>query len=256
MNILITGGNGYIASALQVALTDYNITTITRRDFDLTDKELTDRWFKGKIFDIVIHTATVGGSRLKEDTSEIIQQNLQMFYNLLDNKKHFKKFIHFGSGAEYTASRSPYGLSKKIINDIIKQYSNFYNLRIFGVFDKDELDTRFIKRGITNYINHKPIEIYKDKFMDFIYMEDLITIVKKCINSKIAGGEYDCVYYDKYKLSDIAALINNLDTHTVDIITHKNKLDTPYTSDSIDIKCKNFKGLKKGIQETYNSLKS
>jgi nucleoside-diphosphate-sugar epimerase len=256
MKILITGGAGYIAKAVSSAFVDYDVTVITREDFDLTDKESTDLWFKDKMFDVIIHTATVGGSRLKADTSEELYQNLQMFYNLFDNKKSFNKFIQFGSGAEYTASSSPYGLSKRVINDISKQYPNFYNLRIFGVFNSNELETRFIKNNIINYINNNPIEIYKDKFMDFIYMDDLVTIVKMCIDGDMGGGEYNCVYSSKYKLSDIAILINNLDIHTVDINIYDNELDTSYISDSIDIKCKGLKGIEKGIQETYISLKS
>jgi len=256
MKILITGGNGYIAKALCDAFVDYDVTAITREDFDLTDKESTDLWFKDKKFDVVIHTATVGGSRLKADTSEELYQNLQMFYNLYDNKNHFTKFIHFGSGAEYKSPNSPYGISKRAINDITKHNSNFYNLRIFGVFDSNELKTRFIKNNIINYINRDPMEIYKDKFMDFIYMDDLVTIVNQCISGDMKGGEYDCVYPIKYRLSDIAILINNLDAHTVDVKIHDDDLDLSYTSDFIDIRCKGLKGIEKGIRETYISLKS
>ena len=44
MKILITGGNGYIAKALAKGLSQYNITSITRQDFDLTDRESTNKW--------------------------------------------------------------------------------------------------------------------------------------------------------------------------------------------------------------------
>ena len=38
MNILITGGKGYIAQAIYNALkTEHNITLLTRNDFDLID---------------------------------------------------------------------------------------------------------------------------------------------------------------------------------------------------------------------------
>ena len=54
MNILITGGNGYIATSLygmDIAFED-NITAITRKDFDLTDRKATNKWFDGKYFDV------------------------------------------------------------------------------------------------------------------------------------------------------------------------------------------------------------
>ena len=93
MNILITGGNGYIAKSLSSKLD--NITSITRKDFDLTDRKATNDWFYNKYFDVVIHTAVKGGSRLIKDGADVCYQNLQMFYNLLNNKHCFNKLIHF-----------------------------------------------------------------------------------------------------------------------------------------------------------------
>ena len=58
--ILITGGNGYIASSLYSELSDiYNITLLTRNDFDLTDSVATKNWFADKQFDVIIHTAII-----------------------------------------------------------------------------------------------------------------------------------------------------------------------------------------------------
>ena len=94
MNILITGGNGYIAKALFKSLREFHyVHLITRDDFDLTDREATNAWFKDKHYSVVIHTAIKGGSRLEKDNSKIFYQNIQMFYNLLNNKKNFKKLI-------------------------------------------------------------------------------------------------------------------------------------------------------------------
>ena len=65
MNILITGGNGYIAKSLSKSLS--NSISITRKDFDLTDRHATNKWFEGKYFDVIIHTSVKGGSRLLVD---------------------------------------------------------------------------------------------------------------------------------------------------------------------------------------------
>ena len=93
MKILITGGNGYVAKSLYKALKNtYNVTCITRQDFDLTDSFETTEFFSNKYFDIVIHTAVVGGSRLKHEDSSIIDQNLQMYYNLLSCKSKYNKY--------------------------------------------------------------------------------------------------------------------------------------------------------------------
>jgi len=126
--ILITGGNGYVAKSLINGLTGYEITSITRQDFDLTSRQATNQWFKNKYFDVVIHTAIKGGSRLRSDDGEVFYQNLQMFYNLYNNKHCFDKLIQFGSGAELGIPDNPYGLSKKIINDLIKSNMAFLTL--------------------------------------------------------------------------------------------------------------------------------
>tara|TARA_R110000782_G_scaffold149378_1_gene242044 strand:+ start:1802 stop:2587 length:786 start_codon:yes stop_codon:yes gene_type:complete len=252
MKILITGGNGYIAKSLSKGLNEHEITLITRQDFDLTDQKSTDDWFRGKFFDVVIHTAVKGGSRLIEDEGNVCYQNIQMFYNLLNNKHCFGKFIHFGSGAELNNPIDPYGLSKKIINELIKPEPGFYNIRIFAVFDENELDTRFIKNSIKRYINKQPIEIHQDKLMDFFYMEDLVKLVKYYIKESHLPKVAECSYVKKYSLLDIANIINSLSDYKVPI----KQLDSTIGDSYISVTTPNLKflGLKQGILKTHNKL--
>ena len=219
MNILITGGIGYIATSLygmDIAFED-NIHTITRKDFDLTDRHATDKWFEEKYFDVIIHTAVKGGSRLLVDGGNIFYENIQMFYNLLNNKHCFGKLINFGSGAELGIPNNPYGLSKNIISRIIDNEPRFYNIRIYGVFDENELDTRFIKSNIKRYINKQPIIIHQNKLMDFFYMEDLIKLVKYYVKNTYLPKHIDCSYSYHYSLTGIADMINKLSDYKVKI---------------------------------------
>ena len=41
-----------------------------------------------RYFDVIIHTATVGGSRLKEEDETVSFYNLIMFYNLSEKKNN------------------------------------------------------------------------------------------------------------------------------------------------------------------------
>jgi len=256
MKVLITGGNGYIAKALAKGLPQHDVTSITRKDFDLTNRELTDEWFKGKYFDVVIHTAIKGGSRLRQDDGDVFYQNLQMFYNLYYNKSCFEKFIHFGSGAELENPSNPYGLSKRIINDLIKYEHGFFNIRIFGMFDENELDTRFIKANIKRYINKEEIIIHQNKHMDFFYIPDLISLV----NEYIIGNAHtslskitECSYREKYTLHDIASIINQLSNYKVPIKVLDSSKGTPYIGSTPPVR--KFIGLENGIQQVYNKLK-
>jgi len=255
LNILITGGNGYIANTLYREMAEeHNVMSVTRNDFDMSDSKSVDNFFKHKLFDVVIHCAVKGGSRLKKETWNDMDENLKMYYNLLNNKAHYDKLIHFGSGAELYARDTPYGLSKKVISNSILEHNNFYNLRIYAVFDENELDTRYIKANIKRYINREAIEIYEDKYMDFIYMPDLVKIVNYYINNNASIKDIDCVYNTKYTLNDIAKTINGLDEYEVEIkIKKQSKYN--YNGKFSDLPI-NFIGLQNGISKVYNKLKN
>lgn len=255
MNILITGGRGYIAKSLAAALTNHKVTSVTRDSFDLLNSFDTRLFFTNKYFDVVIHTAVVGGSRLQEDDWSVMDNNLRMYYNLYDNKNHFKRLIHFGSGAEVYQSNKPYGYSKKVLAESILHNKDFYNIRIYGVFDENELDTRFIKANIKRYMQKVPMEIHQNKTMDFFYMEDLVTVVKHYIEDHDPEKEFECCYDESYDLIKIANMINQVDSHFTEINIRNFSKGSDYVA-PLETKHKfNFVGLKEGIQRTYNKIK-
>jgi GDP-L-fucose synthase len=183
-----------------------------------------------------------------------MDNNLQLYYNLLNCRDRFGKLIHFGSGAEITQPESPYGLSKRVIAKSILEQENFYNIRIFAVFDENELDTRFIKGNIKRYINKEQIIIHQDKFMDFFYMKDLVSLVDYYIQTENPPKEIDCSYPESYSLFNIANMINNLDTHKVHITFNQDKIGENYCGNSNTLL--NYIGLEEGIKQVYNKLKN
>lgn len=251
MKVLITGDSGYISKSIYNSLKDkYEISTIGRKNFDLSNYKLLDSYLKHKYFDVVIHCAVSGGLRVKSDTWDVMDNNLQMYYNLLNCKDRFNKLIHFGSGAEVTMPETPYGLSKKVISKSISEIDNFYNIRIFSVFDENELDSRFMKTNIKKYINKEPIIIYQDKFMDFFYMKDLISIVDYYIKESSPLKTMECSYNLPHKLSEIADMINNLNNYKVDVIIENKEMGLNYCGKN-DLFL-NYIGLTNGIKEVYN----
>lgn len=212
--VLVTGSNGYIAqSFIKRFSRKYKITSLNRDIFDLTDTKKVNQFFESNYFDVVIHTAIAGGSRLALDVEQNTFKNLLMFENLIQNKHKFAKFISFGSGAEIFYPTTPYGLSKKIINDLMLSIDSAYNLRIFAVFDENELSTRFIKNNILKCANNELPEIHCNRLFDFFYMEDLLKVIDYYINStKIHNLPkiYDCCYANKPSLVDIVNYIRKL----------------------------------------------
>lgn len=254
MKILITGGNGYVAKSIYDNIKNqHDLTTITRKNFDLTDYDSTCELFHQRQFDVVLHTAIVGGSRLYQDDAVVLEHNLAMYNNLRANRHNFKKLISFGSGAESYHGDTPYANSKREIAESIQKTADFYNLRIFGVFDENELLSRFIKANILRYIKKEPMIIHTNKIMDFIYMKDLISTVEYYMSNSDLEKDINCCYEEKYTMRTIANMINSLDTHKVPIITENKTQLEFYCGDSglppIDII-----GLPQGIQNTFHSL--
>lgn len=255
-NILITGKRGYIATALHSELQNtYNVTCVGREELDLTESLSTRNWFANTFFDVVIHTAISGGHRSQNDTTEVLDENLRMYYNLLDNRSNFGKFINIGSGAELMHTDTPYGLSKHIIRTSLLDKPDFYNLRVFAVFDENELNSRFIKTNIVNYIREHSMIIHQNKYMDFFYMKDFCSVVDYYITTPEPPKEYDCVYLNTVSLENIAKHINTLGDYAVDITIiapgNANHYAAPYPRVSLPL---NFVGLTAGITNVYNSL--
>jgi GDP-L-fucose synthase len=273
MNILITGGNGFIGRNLIKSLNDnHTIFSPNSKELDLTNSNQVDDYLRSKYFDCVIHCAVSGGRRNKLDSPYTTYDNLIMFFNLLKNQDRFGKLINFASGAEFDRRSEInntknilknsfpvdyYGLSKNIISRIIEQDKNkFYNFRIYGAFGIDEAEDRFIKANILKYKQKKDLIIHQDRFFDFIYIEDLVNIVKYYIeNPKTELDTIDLVYQQKYKLSDIAKLINKLSPHKSKIIIENKSLGLSYSGKNIGIKTHlDLIGLEEGIKKVYNAL--
>lgn len=252
-SVLITGSNGYIAKSLNKELEQtFNVTTISRSNFDLCDTESLNNWFQEKSFDTVIHCAAAGGSRLKTENHSVLDENLKMYRNLLANKNKFGRLIHFGSGAEFF-HQTFYSQSKREIAESIKNTDNFYNIRIFGVFDENEIETRFIKANITRYLNKEPILIHTNRIMDFFYMKDLVTLVNHYITDVNPNKEVNCSYETKYTLKNIAKLINSLGDYTVPI-TVQNPSNLEFYCGESNLPQIDTFGLESGIQLTFEKL--
>jgi len=255
MKILITGASGYVGSSLYKAFKDvYDVESIDRQVCDLTNSFDVNSYFAEKYFDVIIHCAVKGGNRLEEDSWDIMDFNLQMYYNLLQNRKSFGKLIHFSSGAEYAQQDKPYGFSKRVISKSIESRDGFYNLRIYAVFDELELDRRFIKSNLKRYINKEDMQIHQNKYMDFFYIQDLIKLVEHYILNDELPKQVDCTYEDIKSLKEICEFINTLDDHKVNIQCQQQGLTQGYVGFNKTLNL-DYIGLKQGIINTYNKLK-
>lgn len=276
MRILITGCNGFIGRNLVKYFDGHHLVDfISRKDLNLLDTDAVKKFFEGKKYHLVIHTAVEGGRRMIVDSSNIVYQNILMVYNLLDNQEHFERMITFGSGAELDrrfdinketdeSKRYPidfYGISKSIIHKLSLVEPKLYNFRIFNCFGADENKDRMIRGNIERYIRKEPMTLFSNRLMDFFYIEDLGLMVEYFLKNPFFPHKVVNCTYDKHvRLKDVMDIINTLNNYEVEIIEKyddsKNKINvtsTDYVGMQTNLPI-NFIGLEAGIQKVYTEL--
>jgi nucleoside-diphosphate-sugar epimerase len=197
MKVCVLGAGGFVGKNL---LRGTNWVGVTHNELDLTNQKAVEDYFKTHDYDVVIHCAVIGGSRLKPDDGDVIYKNILMFENVV---RVFKgKVLYFSSGAALRGNPpiDPYGLSKWIIDRRIETITDAYSLRIWGCYGPDELSTRF--SAVCKEKGHVVID--KDRYFDFIDIEDVKKIVQEYVTGSIDKKEYNLVYPEKLLLSQWA----------------------------------------------------
>ena len=226
MKILITGGNGNIAKIIKNKLSYlYDITNLGRTELNILSYENIKSYLESNEFDILIHTAIIGGRRTKDDPEDTVEKNVEMFNNLMKLSDKFKMIINIDSAAIYdrstdilnrfenelkTIPEDKYGKSKYLIHKQSLEYKNVYNLRLFNIFHTNEEKDRFIKACFIAGNDNTILTINEDKYFDFFYELDFIKVIKYYIqNYPNLEKTVNLCYEKKYKLSEIAKLIIN-----------------------------------------------
>lgn len=197
MKVCVLGAGGFVGKNL---IKGMNWVGVTRQDLDLTDQCAVEKYFGENKYDVVIHCAVIGGSRLKKDEGDVIYKNILMFENVV---RVFKgRLIYFSSGAALRGNppTDPYGLSKWIIDKRIKTIDDAYSLRIWGCYGPGELSTRF--SAICKEKGHVVID--KDRYFDFVDIEYVRKIVFDYVHGYLRDKEYNLVYPEKLLLSQWA----------------------------------------------------
>ncbi len=194
----VLGAAGFVGKNL---LRDTDWVGVTRQELDLTDPEAVKEYFEKHEYDVVIHCAVIGGSRLRPDDGEVFYKNLLMFENVVVAFKG--KLIYFSSGAALRGNppSDPYGMSKWLIDRRIETLPNAYSLRIWGCYGPGEPSTRF--SAVCKKEGH--VVINQDKYFDFIDVEDVRKIVQEYVSCKWEMPKVcNLVYPEKLLLSQWA----------------------------------------------------
>lgn len=251
LKILITGSGGFIGKNLLEALSkSYDVYAPKKDEIDLLDTIITEDYLKNNRFDVIIHSANTNSTRNANiNNFEILNNNLRMFFNLERCRKYYGKLYYFGSGAEYDMNNykptmkeeyfgnhiplDSYGLSKYVMSKMAEQDNNIYNLRLFGVFGKyEEWERRFISNAICKCIHDLPITINQNVYFDYIYIDDLINIMKWFIENQPRWKHYNICTGIRVDLVTIAKRILQIRGKDLDIIIGREGLKPEYTGNN------------------------
>ncbi len=219
MNILITGGSGFIGRNLYEGLKDeYKIFIPSHNELEIMDINAVRKYIIKNKIKVVIHTAVKYSDLVLEDI-------LRMFMSIYNNLDLLDKFINFGSGAEYTNTRDlkkvketelgkyipedNYGLGKLICSQLAKSNKKITTLLPFGIFGPEgDYRFTFISNSIAKNLLGRPIKIKQDVVFDYLYIKDLIQIIKFFLENKKYFGDYNVTPTYSTSLVKIVNLIN------------------------------------------------
>lgn len=263
MNILITGGSGFIGQNLVEGLkNDYKVFAPHHSELEIIDTTAVRKYIKKNKIKVIIHTAVKGGD-------QVLENILRMFMSIYNNLDLLDKFINFGSGAEYAKTRDlkkvketelgkfipqdNYGLGKLICSQLSKNNAKITTLLPFGIFGPGEdYRFKFIANSIVKNLLGLSIKIKQNVIFDYLYIKDMIPIIKFFLENKKYNGDYNITTTQSISLIQIADLINKISKKPSKVTVINQKLNYQYTGSNQKL-IKTFPHLK--ITSYENSIK-
>jgi len=247
MKILVTGAAGFIGYHLCKKLTKnkrnhvfgidnlnsyYDINLKKNRINDLKKqnnkfkfykldlknfKSIKDNFKKNK-YDYVIHLAAQAGVRFSlENSRTYLDNNIIVFYNMLELSKEFKikHLIYASTSSVYGDSKSfplnenlptdkPlsfYAATKKCNEIMAYTYSNLYKFKctglrfftVYGPFGRPDMALFKFAKSISK---NKKIDLYNkgNHHRDFTYIDDVVTMISKILKIKKISQNFHQIY--------------------------------------------------------------
>jgi len=278
VKVLLTGGSGFIGRNLVEYLGGhYSIVAPSSAELNLLDQDCVAEYLRAGRYDVVVHTAPTRSNRRMGASTDMLDRNCRMFFNLAHNPSLFGKMLHFGSGAEYSRAElppkvtesyfdtriptDPYGFSKYVCTKYAATTDNIFVLRLFGVFGKYEAwDVRFISNACARAVMGLPIVIRQNVRFDYLYVSELAGLLAWFLEHEPRQKTYNVCRGESYTLLELAKIVAAASSCNPEIIVRNKKLGAEYSADNSrmlqEIGGYGFRQMSDSIGELYHWYKA
>ncbi|MFA5161963.1 MAG: NAD(P)-dependent oxidoreductase [Elusimicrobiales bacterium] len=271
--LLLTGGSGFIGrNIIETLGGEYEISAPSHAELELTDSRVVREYFRNRHFDAVIHSAIKPGHRNAKDLTGLLYANTRHFINLAQHDGAWGKMIYLGSGLAY----NPAHYRPKMKEDFFGQYppedeagyakyicslfteksaGRIVELRPFGVYGKyEDYAIRFISNAICKTLFELPITIKQNRRFDYIYVADLIGVIRHFIENPAKHAAYNVTPDESVELLSIAHKASALSGGDLPVIVKTPGMGVEYSGDNSLLKTEFSGFLKTGLDEGIRGL--
>jgi len=246
MRVLVTGSEGFVGQNLVPYLHEknYEVLSPSFAELDLTNSLRVKEYLAEQYFDVIVHCATADRVEFGY-ANDVLRKNLSMFFNLYQYKESGTKLINLGSGSEYNRQNwipkmaesylgefvpeDDHSYAKFIISNFIDKAkdANLVTLRLFGIYGPfEDYKSKFISNCIAKVLTGLNIEIYKNVYYDYVYIDDFCEIVNQFI---LKPWQHTAYNITSGKTVDLLTLANHLNT------IHNKSFDITILNDGLGV---------------------
>jgi UDP-glucose 4-epimerase len=233
MKILVTGSNGFLGkSLLKILSSNQSVTTyaldlahddrfnnINYIEADISNLDSISNHFKD--IDVVVHYASIADiHEASENSTKSITVNILGTDNILKLcvKNNIRRIIFSSSIYVYSNQGGIYKITKRTCEDLIKFYSEKYNLnysilKLGSLYGPYGNHFNFIYNSLVSAYKYKKISRpgIGDELREYIHVDDVNNYVVKIFDDLNVDSE-DVILsgYQKHRVSDILKMINEI----------------------------------------------
>lgn len=274
MKVLVTGASGFIGSHMATHFQRFaSVLTPDSRTLDLTDHIQVERYLRNHRPDIVLHCATWNATATSHrDTTQVLRQNLRMFFSLQRCREFYEQLIYFGSGAEFSREHweggmaesrfgthvpsDDYGISKYAMEMSHGRQDPVWNLRLFGVYGPGEdWRIRFISQTCCRVLFDLPITVEMNRRFDYTWIGDVVEATQAVVERRPEPRTINVTAGQPHELVALARLVLAVAGKSLPIIVRNPGMGAEYSGDNSLMKQALpeifFRSIEDGIADLY-----